>query len=533
MRNPASRGLQLGLVTSCAAVFGLFATGAREAKATGFEVPENGTEIMGRAGAWTARADNPMAAALNPAGLAGQGTGFLVNANLTWQKFCFARAGSYSTNANNAGTVFQGNAYGGQAYPEVCKKNGFGDVNVVPQIAFNYAVTDKLGVALAVVTPSAAGKAKWPETVTVGNGEIAPSPQRYMLLEQNGVVISPTLAAGYEVAKGVRFGAAFQATMAFLEFSNVSQALNTTQSDVAEGPNADLKAKLTIKKLFTPGFILGALITPMDDFDIGAMFHWSADVTAKDGDVTILGPSYGSGTTKPNTPAETKAKVGEFRLPAPIDVRVGFRYHPMRPGGKVVPSGKRRDMLASDAWDIELDLTYTHNKSVDQLTLLFPANQCVALGVSNCAGYVPVDASVPHKWKDQVGARLGGEWVAMPDLLGIRAGAFYQTSSIDKQYVGIDFLPSSMFGLYLGATLRLSKLVDLSAGFGHIFVTPVDNNGDGAVHGLNAQAQWDPALCPLTSTNPGATANRTCNPINGGKATMGYNMGSIGATFHL
>ena len=527
MRISASRGLRLA---SGAALLGAFVVGTtREAKASGFEVPENGTEIMGRAGAWTARADNPMAAALNPAGLAGQGTAFLVNTNLTWQKFCFQRAGNYSATTNNTNTIFQGSAYAGQPYPEVCKKNGFGDVNVVPQLAFNYAVNEKLGVAFAIVTPSSAGKATWPETVTIGN-ELAPAPQRYMLLEQNGIVISPTLAAGYEVAKGVRFGAAFQATMAFLEFSNVSHALNTSPSDVGEGPNADLKAKLNIKKLFTPGFILGALITPVDDFDIGAMFHWSADITAKDGDVTISGPNYGSGTKPSNTPAETKAKVGEFRLPAPIDVRLGFRYHPMRAGGKVVPSGKRRDMLASDAWDVELDLTYSHNKSFDQLTLLFPAQQCVALATTSCAGYVPVDASVPHKWKDSVGARLGGEWVAIPDLLGIRVGAFYQTSSLDPQYVGIDFLPSSMFGLYLGGTIRLSKLVDLAAGFGHVFVNPVDNNGDGRVHGLLAQDQWTTDLCP--GAGP-ATAGRTCNPVNGGKATMGYNMGSIGATFHL
>src|SRR5436309_8278684 len=99
MRISASRGLRFA---SCAAVLGGLVLGAtREANASGFEVPENGTEIMGRAGAWTARADNPMAAALNPAGLAGQGTAFLVNTNLTWQKFCFARAGNYSATTNN------------------------------------------------------------------------------------------------------------------------------------------------------------------------------------------------------------------------------------------------------------------------------------------------------------------------------------------------------------------------------------------------------------------------------------------------
>src|SRR5262245_28456759 len=101
-------------------------TSERDARAGGgFEVPEIGTEAMGRGGAWTARADTPLAAILNPAGLAGQKTGFAVDMNLVWQKYCFQRFGNYDNNVTTANTTFQGSAYGGQPYPEVCKKNGF------------------------------------------------------------------------------------------------------------------------------------------------------------------------------------------------------------------------------------------------------------------------------------------------------------------------------------------------------------------------------------------------------------------------
>ncbi len=517
--------------------FAILAAGAlvllstSSASANGFEIPENGTEVMGRAGAWTAKADNPMAASLNPAGLAGQPTAFLVNTNLTWQKLCFQRSGTYSSDATNGGTRFQGSTYGGQAYPEVCKNNGVGDVNIVPQLAFNYAVNEKLGIAFALVTPSSAGKAKWPDQVTLPNGDLAPAPQRYMLLEQNGVVVSPTLSAGYEVAKGVRFGAGFMWTMAFLKFSNISHATNSVPSDAAEGPNADLRADLSVKKLFVPGFVLGALITPHEAFDIGAMFKWSADIHATSGDVTITGPYYGDGKKPANSSVSTPANLGEFRLPAPWEARIGFRLHPARKDGKVVTSGKRRDLLSSDAFDIELDVTYAHNKTVDQITLLFPPGQPVALGqLTSSAGFVPADASSPHNWKDTVGVRLGGEVPVLPDQLAVRAGAFYQTVGQDAKFLAIDFLPSAMVGLYLGGTYRISPKVDLSVGYGHIFLSGLDNNGVGGGYGLVAQETWDPGVCPQS---PAGQKGRTCNPVNNGKVTGGYNMGSIGVTVRL
>jgi len=501
------------------------------AHANGFEIPENGTELMGRAGAWTARADNPLAAAYNPAGLAGQPMGFLVNSNFTWQSFCFQRSGSYGTSTNDSGTIFQTSSYSGHAYPKVCKDNGLKDVNIVPQLAFVYPVNEKLGVSFAVVTPSGAGKANWPDVVTLDNGSTAPAPQRYMLLSQNGIVLVPTLAAGYEVAHGIRFGAAFQAVMSFLSFANASHALNSTAADADESTAGDLKAELKVTKWFTPAVVLGAMVSPIDDFDIGAMFRWGADVKANNADVTITGPMYGRATTSANTPTATdpKPSLKEFSIPQPIDVRLGFRFHPLRKGATFDGKG-RRDFLAHDQFDIELDLTYSHNKQFQDLTILFPPSQAVALGSTKSAGTIPQDASVPHKWKDSIGIRLGGEYVVLPEKLGVRVGGFFQTSSQDPAYLQVDFLPSMMFGAYLGGTYRLSKTADIAIGYGHVFLAGLDNNGKGAVYGLVAQEKWSPAIC---SESPPGPDYRTCHAVNSGKVTGGYDMFSLGATFHF
>jgi hypothetical protein len=53
------------------------------ALASGFEIPDNGTEALGRGGAFTAKADDGTALEYNVAGLAQQrGTRLLLDANL-------------------------------------------------------------------------------------------------------------------------------------------------------------------------------------------------------------------------------------------------------------------------------------------------------------------------------------------------------------------------------------------------------------------------------------------------------------------
>ena len=58
------------------------------------EVPDNGSEQMGRGGAWVARASDPLAAFYNPAGLAGQATKLTLQTNIIFQHTCFKRTRS-------------------------------------------------------------------------------------------------------------------------------------------------------------------------------------------------------------------------------------------------------------------------------------------------------------------------------------------------------------------------------------------------------------------------------------------------------
>ena len=55
------------------------------------EFPDNGSEQMGRGGAWVARATDPLATIFNPAGLAGQPTRLTLQSNIIFEHTCFTR----------------------------------------------------------------------------------------------------------------------------------------------------------------------------------------------------------------------------------------------------------------------------------------------------------------------------------------------------------------------------------------------------------------------------------------------------------
>src|SRR5688572_12698153 len=101
---------------------------ANVAHAGGFEIPDNGTEALGRGGAFTAKADDPTAIHHNVAGLAQQrGTRVLLNANVSRSSMTFERAGVYPDDPKNPATP-----WGGRPFPAVTNE---GNPVVLPFIA--------------------------------------------------------------------------------------------------------------------------------------------------------------------------------------------------------------------------------------------------------------------------------------------------------------------------------------------------------------------------------------------------------------
>src|SRR5271165_334479 len=172
--------MRRALRVSAAAVLAAFAMAPRVAHATSVEeFPDNGSEQEGRGGAWVARASDPLATFYNPAGLAGQPTRLTVQANLSMQNTCFTRLKA-SNDVTNDGTA------AGGTYPQVCNN---GSLFPDPQLAFTYRLTDRIGLGIAILGPSAVGNVSWPDFINGGT----PSPQRYMLVSSNVVLLTPTI----------------------------------------------------------------------------------------------------------------------------------------------------------------------------------------------------------------------------------------------------------------------------------------------------------------------------------------------------
>src|SRR5262249_27336166 len=182
---------------------------------------------------------------------------------------------------------------------------------------------------------------------------------------------------------------------------------------------------------------------------------------------------------------------GTLSLQIPMEAKLGLRFHyprkgaSKRPGWANVPGRRVRDPLSEDVFDIELDFTWANNSAVQDVNIQFkpsgPGSPRSGIPLNTSGGSpstVPVDASIPHKWKDVFGIRLGGDLVAVPNLLSLRAGGFWEGKGQDDAYLNLDFDLAQKVGLSGGATVRLGP-IDVSVGYQHPFYGTLHNGGHG------------------------------------------------------
>ncbi len=515
------------------------------------EFPDNGSEQMGRGGAWIARASDPLATYFNPAGLAGQETAITLQANVSLSHRCMTRVKAANDTTNDP--LIDPNV--NLAYPKVCA-----DISPFPnpQLGFTWRLSDRVGIGfLPLFGPSAVGKANWPEFID-GRSPNQAAPQRYLLIDANLLLLTPTIGAGFEPIDGLRLGASFQWGIAGkVHFSNASMANN---ADGLLPKDNDVRAQIDAKQLFIPGFTLGGIWSASDNIDLAGWYKWSAPVDAK-GDVTTYFPYFTpavangntSGvkvgdTSQPNcgisgskeTPCAA-GDIGNVKVPIPMEAKIGVRYHQPRAGATL--RKHHRDPLSQDLFDIELNLTWANNSVFENVQLRFPGNadgQGI-IPVNGTPGTLPPTADVPHKYKDVMGVRLGGDYNVIGDKLAIRAGAFFETRAQDPQYQNIDIAGAERYGVALGGTYRIrmgaekKSAIELHAGYGHIFFATQSNTNptsDG-VHGLAGTQCNGGTPAPNGVCSTGQQQYRTNWPINLGTITNAVNVINVGATYRF
>ncbi|HQY62850.1 MAG TPA: outer membrane protein transport protein, partial [Polyangiaceae bacterium] len=451
------RGSSAGLAFAGAASILLHAQAARASNVT--EFPDNGSEQLARGGAWVARASDPLATFFNPAGLAGQDTKLTLQASAIVHHTCFTRvkaAGDTSTEPLAAGS--------GGAFPRVCNDV---EVNPNPQLAGTLRISDRLGVGLALLGPSAAGESNWPDFV---NDQA--SPNRYMLLRRHGVLAFPSLGVGFEVIPGLRLGASFQWGFADLKLASASVALNVDSAT----PVNDVRTNLQLKDYFIPGGTFGALYSPNERLDLAAWYRVSDSVRASgdlgtaanyftpanargDASRIIYGDTFFGDCGTGNKAVEGTCGPGKaaVTLAIPMEAKLGVRYHAPLAGG---PSRKgHRDPMADDLFDAELDLTWANNSAIDSIQVRFPSDAKTGDAIIPVSGIpgggIPGNADQKRGYRDVIGVRLGGDFNVIRDRLALRGGGFFESSAQDKQYQNIDFAAASRLGLALGATFHV------------------------------------------------------------------------------
>lgn len=494
------------------------------AASSALEFPDNGTAQFSRGGAWVATATDPIAAHYNPGAIATQPTSFSLGANLVLQKICFDRRGP-------DGEIIGPDSSATLQYPETCNDNA-GKMNAIPSAGFVWRASRELAFGLAVVPPSSYGKVEWSDTVRDRERRVTapiPAPQRYLSLLTEGTILFPTLSAGYSITDQLHVGAGFIAGIAILEFQSMS--LSNVQGLDTDDYNQDTRSKVTARDLFVPGFVVGGLFQPTRNLDIGVWYRFMDKIRAK-GDLEVVAPYFAPngqvrdqcpepGVEGPNCAAITQADdAARVTLTIPMEARIGARWHmPQRPATGIAAERLRkdpyptRDPLRDDLYDLELDLTWANNSAADEVEIRFDSG----INVLGLPGTVPTNADRPTGWKDSFGARLGGQYALIRNLLGVRAGTWIETSALDDEYLTVTGVPALRGGVGGGFVVRAIS-VDLEAGYQHIWNAGLDNGGDGKLKAI---------------AGSGSPDNRSNHAVNGGSITQHANVFSVGLVARL
>ena len=513
-----------------------------------------------------ARADDGTALRYNPAALAHlSGYQLSVGSNLTFYDACVQRSGGYDDSGVSTEAAFDSrfgfpdpgdpNSFASMQFPRICRGGAPGPS---PQLVFSMQPMEGLGIAFGILAPAGVGSSTWGNddgSYTV-NGVDLPSPVRYQIVRQSVLLFHPSIGIGYSPIPEVSFGATFQwgiSTVDFVTMTNIGTG--------SQDPATDGRAELNLFDPFVPAVVLSAHITPIDALDIVATARLSDSIDA-DGTIAVTTGTFGTGMTGSYAPHLNEIE-GNANLHAGqpwefgLAVRYADRINPRSRNGAAASrvTGRIEDNMQNERFDLELDLVYTMNSQVTDFVTTLPAGvvgicegtrDCVADG-PNLTANLPSELPIAKGWRDQFSVRLGADWNVLPGLFALRGGVHFETSGMNDNYQGPDFMPGMRLGLHLGATVRIERF-DISVAYAHIFqfahtVTDARLRHSAALNGgTDADDNYtcreaDGTPSPYDPAQPVVT--RGCYPrgygsvINAGTYTAGYNVLSANVRYHF
>lgn len=406
---------------------------APSARAGGVEASVAGARSVGRGGATAASAEGFDALRYDPARLAiGSGTTFQADAQMLIAPTCFDRV-----DAN------------GTTYPRVCNA---APPSLVPQVGLRASIGSRVGIGFGILPPAGIAQLRFgdPNDGTIReNGQRTPSPARYALVSSNNLAFFPTVGVGVAAHEKVRLGLSFGWGVFMVQ--NVVFAAGVPGA----GPELDVRTGLAGVDTFVPKLTFALDFEPVRGFNISSVTSWTSDVHAR-ASMFVSGVNGGQGFSH-------RVDGVSVTQPLGFEQTVALRYSAPRfdleIDGVLQANGRTRDVLV----DIPDDATLPIDGTIDGQPL----------------SAMPDEIRVARHWRHQWQVRVGGDAVVIPDRWNLRAGFSFESNGVQHGYESVDNLPLRGFGVHVGTSVHVSRVVELTLGYARIlrpttYVDPAD-----------------------------------------------------------
>jgi long-subunit fatty acid transport protein len=472
---------------------------AAPAMAQGYFAGTQGARAAGRAGAFTAKADDLSAVALNPAGLAKVGgTIIQVGNRFSHNSYSYKRdptldwghSTSDSSGIEHAPLV---------SFATVRNQKPWQPLDPLIGVASNLGLRD-WGFALAAYAPAGIGRQEFP----IDGG------QRYMFVGYDMQILNYTASAAWKYRDVFGIGATLQwISVPKFRYQLVinGDPLKKHASPVSSG--ADVSSTVTGASLFTLNAILGAWYRP------APFLEWGLSGQVVPTHIRIKGHlgAQPLGSKIVGSPIELMrndepADDVTVTLPLPMTIREGVRYRHLRDGREV--------------FDVELDVAYEFWSRVQRFTV--ESNGMNAYLGSELVNIGRID--LQKHWRNTVTVALGGDYAVIPKGLTLRGGASYISPVADRSYASVDFVGGSQMVGALGASIFLRGF-EVALAYEYRYMLPVTvSERDSQVFQTVPGSQ-----CPAPYTNRDLCnshyLDRPGPPVNAGTYRAHSNVASV------
>jgi long-chain fatty acid transport protein len=386
------------------------------AHAGGYYYPDSGVIANGRGCAMAAGADGQFAQYYNPAGLVRMKRPTLnigysaIKQAVTFDRWEDPPPGEVDGQIVDPEPFF---------YPTAKNEGGrFG----VPELGFATPIGKNFGFAFGFTSGFA------PDYVFDAAG-----PQRYTIIDNLiwNFQIGPSLAWRPVPAVSIGLGLQWQVL-------RVNENLKVTTSG-SDDPAGDVNVVARVWDKFTPGFNAGVIVEPVPQLSIGVSVQPATKYKAR-GDGKLDFTDWGSAQYL-DKPVWTDDDIG-LNLDIPTFLRTGVAVRPV------------------DGLELEADFDYETWSSLADITVTDIDVVVTGPGLicNPDSGGCPVADTIalPAGFQDAFSVRLGAEY-AIGEIAHVRAGGFYESSSLDVQSVSVALVDTPKFMEGAGASLYLLK----------------------------------------------------------------------------